>query len=70
MEVYINDMLVKSKDETNHVEDIRATFDILRQFWMKLNLLKCAFGVEYGKFLGFMVNQRRIEANPKKFKPL
>lgn len=32
MEVYINDMLVKSKDETNHVEDIRATFDILRQF--------------------------------------
>ena len=45
-------------------------FEILRKYQIKLNTLKCAFGVGSGKFLGFMVNQRGIEANPEKIKVL
>ena len=45
-------------------------FEILRKYQMKLNPMKCAFGVSSEKFLGFMVNQRWIEANPKKIKAL
>ena len=45
-------------------------FNILRKYWMKLNILKCAFGVKSGKFLGFMINQHWIEANPKKISVL
>ena len=52
----MDDMLVKSKDEENHLDDLKKTFDPLRQYNMKLNLAKCAFGVSSGKFLGFMVS--------------
>ena len=45
-------------------------FNILQKYQMKLNHLKCAFGVEAGKLLGFMVNQREIKANPEKIKAL
>ena len=48
------------------MEDLKKTFDILRSYNMKLNPSKCAFGVTAGKFLGFMVSQRSIEANPDK----
>ena len=68
IEVYINDMLVKKKDEENHLEDLEETFETLRQYHMKLNPSKCVFGVSSGKFLGFMVSQRGIEANPDKIK--
>jgi hypothetical protein len=68
MEVYIDDMLVKTKDETNHLEDLEETFETLRQYRMKLNPSKCVFGVSSGKFLGFMVSQRGVEANPDKIK--
>ena len=70
MEVYVDDMLVKSRIVGDHVEHLGQMFDVLRKYQMKLNPLKCAFGVESGKFLGFMVNQRGIEANPKKKKAL
>ena len=63
MEVYINDMLVKSKECPNHTKHLQETFELLRTYGMKLNPLKCAFGVSSSKFLGFMVTQRRIEAN-------
>ena len=66
MEVYVDDMLVKSKEELAHLDDLKETFAILRQYQMKLNPSKCAFGVASGKFLGFIVSQRGIEANPKK----
>ena len=59
-------MLVKSRKEEDHLEDLRETFGTLRSYNMKLNLEKCAFGVTAGKFLGFMVSQRGIEANPDK----
>ena len=66
MEVYMDDMLVKSKEELAHLDDLRETFTTLKQYQMKLNPSKCVFGVVSGKFLGFMVSQRGIEANPEK----
>ena len=66
VEVYVDDMLVKSLDEYKHLDDLKETFDTLRRHQMKLNPRKCAFRVSSGKFLGFMVSQRGIEANPDK----
>ena len=66
MEVNVDDMLVKSKEEFAHLDDLKETFVTLRKYKMKLNPSKCAFGVASGKFLGFMVSQRGIEANPEK----
>ena len=59
-------MLVKSRREEDHLEDLRETFNTLRSYNMKLNLGKYAFGVTAGKFLGFLVSQRGIKANPDK----
>ena len=64
MEVYVDDMLVKSREYENHLDDLKKTFNTLKQYSMKLNPSKCAFGVSFEKFLGFMVSQRGIEANP------
>ena len=70
MEVYIDDMLVKSKQRQDHITYLQQVFDILGEYGMKLNPLKCAFGVSAGKFLGFMVIQRGIEANPLQLKAI
>ena len=56
-------MLVKTKDEDKHLDNLEETFRTLRQYCMKLNPSKCIFGISSGKFLGFMVYQRGIEAN-------
>ena len=56
MDVYVNDMLIKSKEESAHLDDLEETFTTLRQYQMKLNPNKCAFGVASRKFLGFMVS--------------
>ena len=56
MEVYVDNMLVKSKVTTDHVIHLADNFTVLRRYQMKLNLLKCAFGVAFGKFVGFVVN--------------
>jgi hypothetical protein len=66
VEVYVDDLLVKSIRATKHIEDLRETFRTLRKYNMKLNPMKCAFGVPSSKFLGFMVSQRGIEVNPEK----
>ena len=63
-------MLVKSRREEDHLKDLRETFDTLRSYNMKLNPGKCAFGVTTGKFLGFMVSQRGIKANPDKIQAI
>ena len=63
-------MLGKSRREEDHLADLKETFDTLRFFNMKLNPEKCAFGVTAGKFLGFMVSQRGIEANPDKIRAI
>ncbi|KAL0394909.1 UNVERIFIED_CONTAM: hypothetical protein Slati_4457100 [Sesamum latifolium] len=70
IEVYVNDMLVKSKKAEEHVKDLEETFSVLRKYKLKLNPAKCAFGVQGGRFLGFMVTQRGIEANPLKIKAI
>ena len=57
---------MKSKTEGDHSRHLQKAFDILRAFDMKLNLKKCVFGVWSGKFLGFMISSRDIEANPDK----
>ena len=64
MEVYIDDMLVKSKERSDHTTHLQEAFNLLRAYGMKLNPLKCSFGVSASRFLGFMVTQRGIEANP------
>ena len=63
MEVYIDDMLAKSKERLDHTQLLQETFELLHMYDMKLNPLKCAFGVNSGNFLGFMVTRRGIEAN-------
>ena len=68
MQVYVDNMLVKSVREDDHLSDLQETFDTLRTYNMKLNSSKCAFGVTVGKFLGFMVSQRGIEINPEKIR--
>ena len=68
MEVYIDDMLLKSTTAELHIAHLSEAFQILRNYYMKLNPAKCAFGVSAGKFLGFIVNHRGIEANPDKIK--
>ena len=56
VEVYVDNMLVKSKEDEDHLDDLKETFNTLKQYSMKLNLAKCTFGVSSGKFLGFMVS--------------
>jgi len=64
IEVYEDDMIVKNLLDTKHGQHLRKTFDILRTFGMKLNPKKCVFGVQSGKFLGFIISSCGIEANP------
>ena len=68
MEGYIDDMLVKSIKAELHITHLVEAFQVLKSYNMKLNPAKCAFGVSIGKFLGFIVNNRGIEANPYKIK--
>ena len=70
VKVYVDDMLIKSRKEEDHLDDLRETFNTLRQYHMKLNPSKCAFGVSSRKFLGFIVSQRGIEANPEKVRAI
>ena len=67
MEVYVDDMIMKSKNSTDHVRHLKETFDLLRKYRIKLNPEKCAFGISSGKFLGFLVSHQGIEANLEKY---
>jgi len=66
VEVYVDNIVVKSDSFDQHVEDLQDMFKALIGANMKLNPEKCTFGVEGGKFLGFMLNHRGIKANPDK----
>ena len=70
MEVYVDDMLIKSKITADHFAHLSDAFAILRKYRMKLNPLKCTFGVASEKFLGFIVNHKGIKANPEKIQAL
>ena len=70
IEVYIDDMVVKSKMVSEHVKDLEIIFDILREHKLWLNASKCSFGVGSGKFLGNMVTHRGIEVSPDQIKAI
>ena len=64
IEVYIGDMVVKSKLVFQHMGDLRSIFEILKKHKLRLNASKCSFGVRSSKFLGYMVTHLGIEVNP------
>ena len=70
IEVYIDNMVVKSKVVSEHMGDLRNIFEILREHKLRLNASKCSFGVGSGKFLGYMVTHRAIEINPDQVKTI
>ena len=70
IEVYIDDMVVKSKEVPNFMEDLRNIFETLREHKLRLNASKCSFRVGLGKFLSYMVTHRGIEVNPDQVKAI
>ena len=70
IEIYIDDMMVKSKVVSKHLEDLGNILEVLRKYKLRLNASKCSFGVRLGKFLGYMVTHRRIEVNPDQIKAI
>ncbi|KAL0396523.1 UNVERIFIED_CONTAM: Transposon Tf2-12 polyprotein [Sesamum calycinum] len=66
VEYYVDDLVVKSKMRQDYLQDLRKVFERLRRYQLKMNLLKCAFGVTSGKFLGFIVCHRGIEIEQAK----
>ena len=70
IEVYIDDMVVKSKVVSEHVRDLEVIFGILREHTLHLNASKCSFGVRSGKFLGYMVTHRGIEVSLDQIKAI
>ena len=70
MQVYVDDMLVKSLCKEDYLDALRETFNTLQSYNMKLNPNKCVFGVMAGKFLGFMVFERGIKVNPEKIRAI
>ena len=70
IEVYIDDMVVKSKIVSEYIGDLTNIFKILRKHKLRLNATKCSFGVGSGKFLGYMVTHRGIEVNRDQVKAI
>ena len=70
IEIYIDDMVVKSKIVSEHIEDLTNIFEILRGHKLRLNFSKCSFGVGSDKFLGYMVTYRGIEVNSDQIKAI
>ena len=68
IEIYINDMVVKSKVETEHINDLETIFEILKRYKLRLNAANCSFGVGSSKFLGYMVTHCRIEVDPNQIR--
>jgi len=66
VQAYVDDMVVTSKEKDKHIVDLEELFTTMARYNLKLNLEKCVFEVEAGKFLGFLLTERGIEANPKK----
>ena len=70
IEIYVDDMVVKSKVVSGHLGDLGGIFDVLRRHKLRLNASKCSFGVGSGKFPGYMVTHREIEVNPDQIKAI
>jgi hypothetical protein len=70
LEVYIDDIVIKLADFHGHLADLRVAFERMRKYNLKMNPLKCAFGVTAGKFLWFIVHEEGIKADPKKIESI
>ena len=70
IEIYVDDMVVKSKVASEYLGDLDGIFNVLRRHKLRLNASKCSFGVGLGKFLGYMVTHRGIEVNPNLIKAI
>ena len=66
IEVYINNMIAKSRTARDHLLDLRKLFKSLIKYKFRLNPDKCIFGASLGKLLGFIVSQRGIKVDPTK----
>jgi len=66
VQTYVNDMVVTSQVKDQHTADLDELFTTIAKYRLKLNPKKCVFGVEAGKFLGFLLTECGIEANPEK----
>jgi hypothetical protein len=65
IEVYIDDIVVKSAGLNSHLADLRIAFEKMRRYGLKMNPLKCAFGVSADKFLGFILHEKGVKIDPK-----
>ena len=70
MKVYIDDMVIKSKQVKEHLADLEETFSVLRKHKLRHNAAKCSLGVSLGKFLYYMITHRGIEINPVQIKAI
>ena len=70
VKVYVDDMIVKSRDRANHLAALQRFFERIRQFRLRLNPKKLTFGVTSGKLLGHIVSERGIEVDPKKIRAI
>ena len=70
VEVYVDDMIVKSKDRESHTVNLRKFFERIKEYRLRSNPQKCTFGVTAGKLLGFLVSGRRIEVDPSEIKAI
>ena len=64
VEVYVDDMIVKSRDRADHLAALERFFKRIKQFRLRLNPKKCTFRVTSGKLLGYMVSEKGIEIDP------
>jgi hypothetical protein len=70
VEAYVDDVVIKTENSENFIEDLQLVFNSLRRYQWKLNPEKCVFGVPTGKLLGFIISHRGIEANPEKIEAI
>jgi hypothetical protein len=70
MEIYINDIVIKSASSSEHMADLQATLERMRKYGLKMNPLKYAFGVSAGRFLGFVVHEGGVQIDPKKIESI
>jgi hypothetical protein len=70
LEIYIDDIVVKSDSMDNHLADLHLVLERMRRYGLKMNMLKCAFGVLASKFLGFIIHEHGIEIEPKKIESI
>ena len=66
LEVYIDDIVIKSANLSHHLADLKLALEMMRRYGLKMNPLKCAFGVSAGKFLGFIIHEKDIDIDPKR----